>query len=188
MGAVSTFTVTLRTNSTGAYRRLRRTLKTALRRDQLKAIDVREQTRASRRPPAQAVGAPGARRESETKMDMRKYSGAAFLKPGDVKAGPGPLEKVIDNVTLGKYGKPDLEFDDGTKLSINATNNKTLINAYGPSSDDWLNKKIELVVGETEYEGEPRESILIKPISPANEKKPKPKSSRGSDMDDEVPF
>jgi hypothetical protein len=37
-----TFTVTPRTDGTGAYRRLRRTLKTALRRDQLRAIDVRE--------------------------------------------------------------------------------------------------------------------------------------------------
>jgi len=41
MGAV-TFTVVLTTEGTGAYRRLRRTLKTALRRDQLRAVDVRE--------------------------------------------------------------------------------------------------------------------------------------------------
>jgi hypothetical protein len=45
-----TFVVTLRTPREGAYRRLRRTLKTALRRDQLQAIDVREQTaKVSRR-------------------------------------------------------------------------------------------------------------------------------------------
>jgi hypothetical protein len=37
-----TFDVTLRTHSEGAYRRLRRTLKTALRRGQLRAVDVRE--------------------------------------------------------------------------------------------------------------------------------------------------
>jgi hypothetical protein len=43
MGAV-TFTVVLRTNSTGAYRRLRQTLKTALRRDQL-ARDQRQRAR-----------------------------------------------------------------------------------------------------------------------------------------------
>jgi hypothetical protein len=36
------FTVTLRTDSAGAHRRLARTLQTALRRDQLKAIDMRE--------------------------------------------------------------------------------------------------------------------------------------------------
>ena len=38
----ATFTVVLRTHGEGAHRRLARTLKTALRRDRLKAIDVRE--------------------------------------------------------------------------------------------------------------------------------------------------
>jgi hypothetical protein len=45
VGAVSkstTFMLTLRTQETGAHRRLRRALKTLLRRDQLEAIDVRE--------------------------------------------------------------------------------------------------------------------------------------------------
>jgi hypothetical protein len=42
MSRSATFTVTLRTHSEGAYRRLRRTLKTAWRRDQLQAIDARE--------------------------------------------------------------------------------------------------------------------------------------------------
>ena len=47
MAAVSrqmTCTVTLRTHSDRAHRRLARTLKTALRRDQLEAIDIREHT------------------------------------------------------------------------------------------------------------------------------------------------
>jgi hypothetical protein len=47
MSRSTTFTLRLRTHSAGAYRRLRRTLKTALRRDQLRAIDIRE-TRVSR--------------------------------------------------------------------------------------------------------------------------------------------
>jgi hypothetical protein len=53
MGAVSkqmTFTVVLRTHSDRAHRRLARTLKTALRRDQLRAIDVHEQTTAPDNP------------------------------------------------------------------------------------------------------------------------------------------
>ena len=43
------FTVTLRTHHDRAYRRLARTLKTALRRDQLRAIKVREETNTARR-------------------------------------------------------------------------------------------------------------------------------------------
>jgi hypothetical protein len=47
MGAVSkqmTFTVVLQTHSARAHRRLARALKTALRRDQLRAVDIYEQT------------------------------------------------------------------------------------------------------------------------------------------------
>jgi hypothetical protein len=52
------FCVTLRTHHDRAYRRLARTLKTALRRDQLRAIKVREvqqqppRTHANESPPA----------------------------------------------------------------------------------------------------------------------------------------
>jgi hypothetical protein len=193
VGAV-TFTVVLRTESTGAYRRLRRMLKTALRRDQLRAIDVRESVpRISHRRPAQAVRTSRQARRQEKIMDMKRYSGAAFNKPGDVRAGPRRV--AIIDVTEGKYGRPDLEFDDGTKLSVNATNNRTLVAAYGANSDDWLNKEIELSLGELEYDGKMNEAIIVKPISPPIEKKPVPKPKGGSgtggkhgDMDDSIPF
>jgi hypothetical protein len=121
-------------------------------------------------------------------MDMRKYSGTAFLKPGDVKAKP--LRVVIVDVTEGKFGRPDLEFSDGTKLSVNATNNRTLVTSYGADSDDWINKEIELSLGEVEYDGQMQETIVVKPISPPVEKKksPEPRKGRSGDMDDEIAF
>jgi hypothetical protein len=186
------FTVTLRTHSERAHRRLARLLKTAWRRDQLRVIDVREHaaSKVSRCRTAPAVRTMQGRRGDKT-MDMRKYSGAAFLKPDDVRAGP--LRKVIAGIAEGKYGKPDLEFDDGTKLGVNSTRNRALINAYGGESDGWLKKEIELSLGEAEYQGEMQESIVVKPISPAIKKKPsppkpKPKSEGGGDMNDEIPF
>jgi hypothetical protein len=103
-------------------------------------------------------------------MDMRKYSGSAFRKVGDVRAGS--LRVVITGIAEGKYGRPDLEFDDGTKLSLNATNNRTLVSAYGGESDDWINKEIELSLGEVEYNGEMQETIIVTPVSPPIEKKP----------------
>jgi hypothetical protein len=187
MSRPATFTVTLRTHGDRAHRRLARTLKTALRRDQLEAIDIREH-RASRRRPAQAAGASQARR-GDTTMDMRKYSGKAFLNADDVRAGP--LRVVIVDVREGKFDKPDLEFDDGTRLGVSATNNRTLIASYGTESDDWINKEIELSLGELKYEGEMQEAVIVKPISPPIEKKPpppKPKNSRGGDMDDDIPY
>ena len=64
-------------------------------------------------------------------MDMSKFSGSAFLKVPDIKEAPGPVRVVIEAVTIGQYGKPDLTFTDGTKLSVNPTNNRVLIAAYG---------------------------------------------------------
>jgi hypothetical protein len=185
------FALTLRAlpGSPGAYRRLARTLKTALRRDLLRCVDIREQTTAFRRRPAQVTGIKQARRQEKIIMDMRKYNGAFFLKPGDLKAGP--IRVVIVDVVEGKFGRPDLEFDDGSKLSVNATNNRTLVLSYGAESDGWLNKEVELSIGLLEYKGEPQDSVLIKPISPPNEKKtspPKPKSGNGVGMDEEIPF
>ncbi len=74
---------------------------------------------------------------------------------------------------------------------MNATNSKALCQAYGTESDDWIDKELELHVGEVEFKGQPQESVLIKPISPPIAKKPppKPKKDAGGDvMDDEIPF
>ena len=90
-------------------------------------------------------------------MDMSKYSGAAFRKVGDVKAN-GPIRVVIASIVEGKFGKPDITFDDSTKLSINATNNKILCQAYGTASDGWIGKEIELYVGDVEFQGGMQES------------------------------
>jgi hypothetical protein len=119
-------------------------------------------------------------------MDMSQYSGAAFLKVGDVKFN-GPIRVVIADVVLGQYGKPDVSFHDGTKLSLNATNNKILCQAYGTEGDDWIGMEIELLLGVIEYQGKPQEAILVKPISPPIEKKP-PKRKPGGDMEDETAF
>jgi hypothetical protein len=129
-------------------------------------------------------------------MDISKYLGSAFLKVGDVKVN-GPIRVVIESVTEGKFDKPDLTFDDGTRLSLSVTNTRTLARAYGTDGADWIGKEVELSVGETKYEGEPQESILIKPISPPVEKKtrgdgatPARRIRRGpaNDMDDDIPF
>jgi hypothetical protein len=124
-------------------------------------------------------------------MDVSKYLGNAFRRVGDVKVN-GPIRVVIANVTEGKFDKPDLTFDDGTRLSLNVTNTRILARAYGTDSADWIDKEIELNVGETEYQGKLQESILVKPISPPIEKRPPPKpkgeSDKRGDLDDEIPF
>jgi len=76
-------------------------------------------------------------------MDVSKYLGNAFRRVGDVKVN-GTIRVVIANVTEGKFDKPDLTFDDGTRLSLSVTNTRTLALAYGTEGADWIGKEIEL--------------------------------------------
>lgn len=116
-------------------------------------------------------------------MDMTKYSGKLFLKVEDIKAS-GRIQLRITGVSEGRFGRPDLTFDDGTQLSLNSTNNRVLLRAYGKEGDNWIGKLIELSVGKVEYEGKLQEAILVKPISPPDEKKAPPERGFG----DAIPF
>jgi hypothetical protein len=100
----------------------------------------------------------------------------------------GPIRARIVRVDLGKYNKPDIVFDDGNILSGNATNVRTLCRAYGSESEGWLDKEIELTVGEIEFKGEMQAAIIVNPISPSSKPKAKAKAKAGGGMDDEVPF
>ena len=116
-------------------------------------------------------------------MDMRKYGGSIFRKPEDADVREGPVQVVITNVSESKFEKPVLDFDDGTCLSLNGTNNRVLMKAYGTESDNWIGKTVELTVGPIEYEGKTRDSILVKPISP-----PIGNKALNSERDDNIPF
>jgi hypothetical protein len=129
-------------------------------------------------------------------MDVSKYLGSVFRKVADVKVY-GPIRVVIVGIVEGKFDKPDLVFDDRTRITLNVTNMRILARAYGTDTAFWIGKEIELNVGDTEYEGKPQESILITPISPPIDKKARadgPTSARGirpgpaNDMDDDIAF
>jgi len=111
-------------------------------------------------------------------LDMRKFSGRSFIKIADVRGGP--LQVRIAFVEKGQYGRPNLVFESGEVLSLNATNNKILIRAYGPKSDDWIGKDIELFRGEIEYQKKMQEAVMVRPISPPLTPK--------TDFADEIPF
>lgn len=116
-------------------------------------------------------------------MDMRKFSGEHFIKVADVE--DDPIRAVIAVVKMGKYDKPDLVFESGDVLSLNATNNQTLVRAYGANSDDWIGKEVQLLLGEIEYQGRMQKAVKVKPISPppkpADQKSPEP------DFNDDLP-
>jgi hypothetical protein len=114
---------------------------------------------------------------------MRKFSGSIFRKPEDGDLRESPVQVRLTTVGEGKFDRPVLGFDDGTQLSLNATNNRVLVGAYGPESDNWIGKTIELRLGEVEFNGNVQKSIVVKPISPPiGNKTPK------SDSDDNISF
>jgi hypothetical protein len=177
-----------------SLRSLRRFLKIAGRHFGLRATNLRETTNTT--PPwRSAEWRTLSSARGVTKMDMSEFAGSRFLKVQDVKGGP--LRAKIVRVDLGKYNKPNIHLDDGSILSANATNVRTLCRAYGADSDRWIAKEIELTLGTIEYQGEDQEAIVVKPISPPEPKDEgaaksakagKTKSSKSSEMDDEIAF
>jgi hypothetical protein len=126
-------------------------------------------------------------------MDMRKYSGDHFIKINDVR--DGPIQAQIAVVKTGKFDKPDLVFESGDVLSLNATNTKILVRAYGPNSRDWIAKSIEMFLGEVEFQKKMQEAVVVRPISPplkpAEQAKLPPAdlvSGKDGDLDDKIPF
>jgi hypothetical protein len=118
--------------------------------------------------------------------DMSKYMGSRFLKVADVKES-GPFQAKIVAVEISeKFDKPEVNLDDGSVLSLNATNVGRLVRAYGANSNDWIGKAIELSVGEVEYQDKPVETILVKAVSPPVENKAPVKPKRN--FDDAIGF
>jgi hypothetical protein len=187
-----TFVVTLRTHGARAHRRLARTLKTAWRRDQLRAIDVREQTaKVSRCSMAQAARTTQGRRKRDLKMKMIKYASASFIGVSDVE--DGPIRGTIAAVDHGSFDKAVVTFSNGMKFSLNKTNVGTLIEAWGDESDDWLGEKLEMYLGTIRFKNEDQPAVLVRPlVRAAGEKKTKPpKPTKGDpipDIDDQIPF
>ena len=91
---------------------------------------------------------------------------------------------------LAQPEKPDLVFESGEAFSVNSTNNRTLMRAYGSNSDNWVGKKIELALGQIKYQGELQDAVIVKPISPpiaaaGNKAATKTEDDFG---DDDIPF
>ena len=97
-------------------------------------------------------------------MLMTEYSASSFIGVNDVRQGP--LQAAIADVEMGNFGKPILKLDNGDNFSLNKTNVRTLIRAYGEDSRDWVGCRVEFSVGQIEYQGQKTETVLVRPISP----------------------
>src|SRR5262245_16942516 len=113
---------------------------------------------------------------------MSKYMGSPFLKVEDVEERPRRVRIV--KIETGQYDKPVATFDDNSRLSLNVTNSRALGRAYGTDSRDWIDKDVELYLGEIEYNHEPKPSVLVRPLTRRAEGQTKPQLP----SDDTVPF
>src|SRR5215470_17570832 len=124
-------------------------------------------------------------------MDMSEFAGRNFLRVADVEQGGTFRAKIVAVERDKKFGKALLHLTEGSILSLNATNAKTLIKSFGAESDDWLSKEIEIYLGTTMFEGEEKVTILVRVISAEVEfkKATTPQKRKPvDDMDDEIPF
>lgn len=126
-------------------------------------------------------------------MDMSKYAGQSFIKLTDVR--DGPIQEQIAAFGMGKFDRPVLTFENGDALSLNQTNVRVLIRAYGKDGRSWVGHTIELYAGETEFEGKTQESVLINPVSKPTQEQATTAAKRDAaippprdDMNEEIPF
>jgi hypothetical protein len=136
-------------------------------------------------PPWRSAGQCQLSSAGEVKMDMLKFSGSQFVKCADVSSGP--IREKIAGVEVGKFDKPNLLFESGGKFSVNATNARTLIRAFGRDSESWVGHEVELFLGAIEYQGKDQEAVLLRAILVAETgKSPSPKKATKAkpDFDD----
>ena len=149
-------------------------------------------TKASSAIGARAVGYRTSAPEQEDVMDVKKYLNGSFVTIDDLRDGPH-REKVV-SVFEGKFAKPNAKFESGDTLSLNATNLKTLIRAFGSETNNWIGAVVELYVGQVEYQDELQDSVLVKVIAAPAEtsaQEPEPPPYDDNDIHDEaskIPF
>ena len=124
-------------------------------------------------------------------MDMSQFAGRNFLRVADIEEG-GPFKATIVAIEEDKkFGKALVYLSEGSILSLNVTNAKTLIKSFGAESDDWIGKEIEIYIGEVEYNEKMVSTILVRVISAEVEHKKAvtpQKKNAVKDMDDTIPF
>ena len=111
--------------------------------------------------------------------DMTEYAGPFYIKYDNAVVAPS--RETIADVRKGDFDRPVLVFESGALLTLNKTNTRTLIHAYGKDPRNWIGLIVEVFAGETTFQGNTKKSVLIRPIS----LKP---TNVAQVLDDEIPF
>ena len=119
-------------------------------------------------------------------VSMRKYASSAFIKLDDVQ--DRPRRETIVDVVEGKWDKPILKFASGAQFSLNKGNVATMIAEFGEDGDSWIGVTIELFAGKAEYDGDLKDSVLVKPIAAKSPAATPKTTERRTDDSGEIPF
>jgi hypothetical protein len=104
-------------------------------------------------------------------IDLGQYRKGRFLRLADLIAGP--KVKRIAGIVPGEYGKPDLIFEDDDKLGLNATNVRTLAEAFGwENSDACVGHRVKLFAGKAPFGGRAVDAILIELLPESDDSEP----------------
>ena len=112
--------------------------------------------------------------------DMTEYAGPFYIKYDNAVVAPS--RETIADVLKGDFDRPVLVFESGALLTLNKTNTRTLIRAYGKDPGKYIGLIVEVFAGETKYDNKTKNSVLIRPISEA------PSAVHGPPPDDDIPF
>ncbi len=92
-------------------------------------------------------------------MDINQQFPSKFIKEADLQGKP--LVLTMARVTVesmeqsGGDTKPVVYFHGAKKgLALNVTNKNVLVLLYGPETDNWIGKQIELYPSQTDFRGE----------------------------------
>lgn len=106
----------------------------------------------------------------------RMYDDSEMLYAYDLEGANGrdvvlQIEKVWGGELVGEKGrkskKPFVKFvGKDKKLALNKTNGKAIATMYGPNTEEWVGKYIAIYATTTEYNGEQRECIRVRPRVP----------------------
>jgi hypothetical protein len=135
-------------------------------------------------------------------MDARKFA-SSYVKPENVR--DGPIQTRVVNVSENeRFGRPQLELETGSQLTLNESNTSELIKHWGHDTDAWIGRELELSLGTYRdwHTDKDAETVKVRAISPSTTttagnsgtagKPPLPapvsRASVADDLDDDLPF
>ena len=91
--------------------------------------------------------------DTHTTYDAGEFAGSSYIKKEDLAAGPQrfTIQHVSKVVFEARNGRPEstqlqLDLGDERQFSINKTNVKILMRAFGRKTADWIGRDIALYV------------------------------------------